>query len=201
VQETKITTVDATALGVFGLALITFVASTQKMGWTTGSAYLIPWALFLGCAAQIWAAAADFKRNNYFGSIVLGAFGLFWLAVAAHWFIANEWIGELPANADAKQFGYACFAFAIFSVFITIAAWEANKVFGIILTLIVVLLVSLGLQSLGVAPDVFSQTAAWSEFIVSLLGFYGAGALFLNGFFGRKVLPLGKPMGWVKKAA
>ncbi|MDR2164186.1 MAG: GPR1/FUN34/YaaH family transporter, partial [Zoogloeaceae bacterium] len=93
VQETKIVTADATALGVFGLALITFVASTQKMGWTTGSVYLIPWALFLGSIAQIWAAVVDFRRNSYFGAIVLGAFGLFWIAVAAHWAIANGWFG------------------------------------------------------------------------------------------------------------
>jgi hypothetical protein len=34
-----------------------------------------------------------------------------------------------------------------------------------------------------------------------MLGFYGSGAIFLNTFFGRQILPLGKPMGWVKKGA
>ena len=39
---------------------------------------------FLGSLAQIWASTIDFKKNNYFGAIVLGAYGLFWTAVAMH---------------------------------------------------------------------------------------------------------------------
>jgi succinate-acetate transporter protein len=199
VQETKILVADPTALGVFGLSLITFVAASSKLHWTDGSAYLIPWALCLGSFAQLWAAALDFKRNNYFGSIVLGAFGLFWIAVAFTWAIANGFFGEVPGNADLRQFGYACFGYMIFSAFVTVAAWEANKVFGIILSLIVVLLGALGLQILGVNPEFFGPVAGWSELSISILGFYAAGALFLNSFFGRQILPLGKPMGWVKK--
>ena len=200
VQETKIVTADPTALGVFGLSLITFVAASQKLGWTTGSTYLMPWALFLGSFAQLWAASLDFKRNNYFGSIVLGAFGLFWVAVTITWAIQNGFLGSIPENADLHQFGYACLGYMIFSIFITIAAWEANKVFGVILTLIVVLLGALGLQLLGINKELFSPIAGWSEFLISILGFYAAGAIFLNSFFGRQILPLGKPMGWVKKA-
>ena len=204
VQETKIVMADATALGVFGLSLITFVAASQKMGWTTGSAYLMPWALFLGSAAQIWAAAIDFKRNSYFGAIVLGAFGLFWIAVAMTWAIQNGFLGTVPENADLRQFGYACFGYLIFCVFVTVAAFEANKVFGAIMVLILVLLGSLGLQLLGVevgslTPKSFGNIAAWAEFLISLLGFYAAGAIFLNTFFGRPILSLGKPMGWIKK--
>src|SRR4051812_36048559 len=82
VTETKIIMSDPTALGVFGLSMVTFVAASQKMGWTSGSVYLIPWALFLGSIAQIWASSIDFKKNNYFGAIVLGAYGLFWIAVS-----------------------------------------------------------------------------------------------------------------------
>jgi succinate-acetate transporter protein len=204
IQETKIVSADPTALGVFGLSLITFVASTSKLHWTGNAVYLMPWALCLGSFAQLWAAAIDFKRNNYFGAIVLGAFGLFWIAVAFTWAIATGLFGTEVAG-DMKQFGYACLGYMIFSVFITVAAWEANKVFGVILSLIVVLLGALGLQNiLGKEDsyyDLLGLIAGVSELSISLLGFYAAGALFLNSFFGRQILPLGKPMGWVKKAA
>jgi hypothetical protein len=43
--------------------------------------------------------------------------------------------------------------------------------------------------------------AAWAEFAISMLGFYGAGAIFLNNFFGRTLLPLGAPMGWIRKGS
>lgn len=198
--ETKIVMSDPTALGVFGLAMVTFVAASAKMGWTTGVTYIIPWALFLGSVAQIWAATVDFKKNNYFGSIVLGAYGLFWVAVAMHWAISLGWFGPIdPAKADVKQFAVACIGYFIFSLFIMVAAFEANKAFAAILVLINVLLPSLALSILGIQPALFSSLAAWSELGISLIGFYAAGALFLNSYFGRIILPLGAPLGLIRK--
>jgi len=199
IHETKIVSADGTALGVFGLALITFVASSQKLGLTTGSVYLIPWALFLGSIAQIWGAAIDFRKNNYFGAIVLGAFGLFWVAVTMHWAIQNGIFGTVPANADLKQFGFACLGYFVLSVFFTVAAIEVNKVFGIILVLVNVLLLALGLSILGIFPALLSSVAAWSELLIAVFGFYASGAIFLNSFFGRILLPLGAPLDLIRK--
>ena len=79
------------------------------------------------------------------------------------------------------------------------AAFEANKVFAAILVLINVLLASLALSVLGIQPDLCKILAAYSEFAISLLGFYAAGAVFLNSYFGRTLLPLGKPLGLIRK--
>ena len=83
-----------------------------------------------------------------------------------------------------------------------VAAFEANKVFAAILVLINVLLPTLALSILYKGTP-FGETshhlAAWSELLISLLGFYAAGAVFLNSFFGRTLLPLGKPMGWIRE--
>ena len=201
VTETRIILSDPTALGVFGLAMVTFVASTQKMGWTTGSTFIIPWAFFLGALAQIWASTIDFKKNNYFGSIVLGVYGLFWAAVAMHWAISQGWFGVIDAKADPRQLAYACFGYFFFSLFIMVAAFEANKVFAAILILINVLLPSLGLSILGINHELFSVLAAWSELLISLLGFYAAGGIFLNSYFGRSLVPLGAPFGFIRKGA
>lgn len=198
-NEIKIVMSDPTALGVFGLAMVTFVAASAKLGWTSGVTYIIPWALFLGSIAQIWASTVDFKKNNYFGSIVLGAYGLFWVAVAMHWAISLGWLDAVGDKADPKQLAFACIGYFIFSIFIMIAAFEANKVFAAILVLINVLLPSLALSILGVNPQLFGPLAAWSELGISLLGFYAAGAIFLNNFFGRVMLPLGKPFGLIAK--
>ncbi len=199
--ETRIILSDPTALGVFGLAMVTFVAASQKMGWTTGTTYIIPWALFLGSVAQIWASTIDFKKNNYFGSIVLGVYGLFWVAVAMHWAISQGWFGAVDAKADPRQLAYACFGYFFFSLFIMVAAFEANKVFAAILILINILLPSLGFSILGIQPAIFSPLAAWSELLISLLGFYAAGAIFLNSYFGRPLIPLGAPCGFILKAS
>ncbi len=200
--ETKIVVSDPTALGVLGLSMVTFVAASAKMGWTSGVTYLIPWALFLGSIAQIWASAIDFKKNNYFGAIVLGAYGLFWIAVAMHWAISLGWLGAFDlTKADPKQLAFACIGYFIFSLFIMVAAFEANKVFAAILVLINILLPSLALSILGIQPELFGVLAAWSELIIALLGFYAAGAVFLNNFFGRVILSLGAPLGLIRKGA
>jgi len=201
VAETKVRVSDPTALGVFGLAMVTLVASSSKLGWTTGTAYIIPWAIMLGSLAQIWAAKMDFKNNNYFGAIVLGVYGLFWMAVAIHWAIGLGWLGDVGPLADVTQIGFAYFGYFVFSVFITVAACEMNKTFAAILVLIDVLFICLGLSAVGVAAGIFSHLAAYAEFGISLLGFYACGSIFLNNFFGRQVLPLGAPFGFIKKAA
>jgi hypothetical protein len=53
-------------------------------------------------------------------------------------------------------------------------------------------------QPLG---EVGSKLSAWSELLISLLAFYAAGAVFLNSYFGRTLLPLGKPTGWIRKGS
>lgn len=199
VTETKIIMSDPTALGVFGLSMVTLVAASQKMGWTSGNAYLIPWALFLGSIAQIWASSIDFKKNNYFGATVLGVYGLFWIAVAMHWAIGLGWFGAVGDKADPRQLGVACIGYFIFSLFIMVAALEANKVFAAILLMINVLLPSLALSLFGINAPFFSVVAAYSELAISLLGFYCSGAVFLNSYFGRTLLPLGRPFGFILK--
>lgn len=98
IVETRTTLADPTALGVFGLSLVTFVAASAKMHWTEGVGYLIPWTMFLGSIAQIWASSLDFKKNNYFGAIVLGVYGLFWMAVSMHWAISLGWFGAIQPS-------------------------------------------------------------------------------------------------------
>ena len=65
--------------------------------------------------------------------------------------------------------------------------------------LVDILLISLVLQIFGINPAFFGSLGAYSELIIGILGFYAAGAIFMNNFFGRQILPLGKPMGWIKR--
>ena len=189
---------DPTPLGVFGLAMVTFVAASQKLGWTSGTAFIIPWAFFLGATAQTIASYWDFKHNNLFGATVFGAFGLFWYSVAFAWLIkAGVFGATLAAQADVNQLGFAFFGYFIFSVFATVVSCDTNKVLFSIMVLIDVLLLCLALDAWGF--NWAHSIAAWSELGISLLGFYASGAIFLNKFAGRVVLPVGKPMGLLRK--
>ncbi|MFJ5761658.1 acetate uptake transporter [Neobacillus sp. NPDC093182] len=192
----KIITADPSALGLFGLAMVTLVASSQKLGLTEGTALILPWAFFLGGLAQLIASFLDSKKNNVFGTTAFGAFGLFWFGVGTTWLIQIGALGEkVLANADSKQLGVAFVGYLIFSLFMTIGAMETHKVLFFIFVLIDFLFIGLSLSSFDIMYEFSRMLAAISELLIALLSFYGSAAAVLNTQFGQVVLPVGKPFG------
>jgi succinate-acetate transporter protein len=199
-QTIHIAAADPSALGLFGLAMVTLVASSQKLEWTTGTSGIIPWAIFLGALAQLFACINDSKHQNTFGTTAFGAFGFFWLGVAFTWMIKLGVFGSAMADAfDPKQLGFAFLGYLIFSVFMTIGAMEANKTLFVIFVLIDFLFLGLTLNSFDIMPELSHTLAAVAEFLIALASFYGSAAAVLNAHFGRVFLPQGKPFGIFKK--
>ena len=198
-SKVKIVVADPSAIGLFGLAMVTLVASSQKLGLTSGVSLVIPWAIFLGACAQLVACVNDFKHNNHFGATAFGAYAFFWFAMAMSWMIQNGVFGEtLAAAADPKQFGFAFLGYLIFTLFMTIGAMETNKVLFFIFVLIDFLFLGLALSNLGIAEHAMHSLAAYSELLIAILSFYGCGANVLNNHFGKTFLKVGKPCGIFK---
>lgn len=199
-NNVKIMNADPSALGLFGLAMVTLVASSQKLGITNGISFVLPWAIFLGGFAQIFACINDSKRENVFGTTAFGAYGLFWFGVGVSWMIKEGVFGaELALGVDSKQLGFAFLGYLIFTIFMTIGAMETHKVLFIIFFLIDFLFIGLTLSSFGIATEFTHKLAAYSELLISLASFYGSAAAVLNSHFGREFLPVGKPFGILKK--
>jgi Predicted membrane protein len=199
-QNVKILNADPSALGLFGLAIVTLVASSQKLGLTSGVSYVIPWAIFLGGFAQLFACINDSKRQNVFGTTAFGAYAFFWFSVAGAWLIKAGTFGQgLATSVDAKQLGFAFLGYLIFTIFMTIGAAETNKVLFIIFFLINFLFLGLTLNSFGIMEEASHKLAAYSEFLISMASFYGSAASVLNAHFGKVFLPIGKPFGVFKK--
>jgi succinate-acetate transporter protein len=199
INNVKIVTADPSALGLFGLAIVTLVASSQKLGLTTGLSIVVPWAIFLGGFAQLFACINDSKRNNTFGATAFGAFAFFWMGTATSWLINMGVFGEvLASNVDMKQLGFAFLGYLIFTIFMTIGAMETHKVLFFIFFFIDLLFVGLTLDSFGIMGEFPHKLAAYSELMISILSFYGCGASVLNEHFGKIFLPVGKPFGIFK---
>lgn len=199
-NNVKIVVADPSALGLFGLAIITLVASSQKLGWTSGVSLIIPWAIFLGATAQLVACINDFKHNNVFGATAFGAYAFFWYAVGFTWMIQNGVFGPvLAAAVDTKQLGFAYLGYLVFTIFMTIGAMETHKVLFTIFVLIDFLFLGLTLSTFGIAKEATHMLAGYSELLIAIVSFYGAGAAVLNPHFGRVFLPVGKPFGIFKK--
>jgi len=183
------------ALGLFGLALVTLVASSQKLGITSGTSLIIPWAIFLGASAQLAASIYDFRRNNIFGGTAFGAYAFFWYGVALTWMTQLGMLGEKAATTgDVKQLGFAFLGYLIFTIYMTVGAMGTNKVLFIIFFLIDLLF--LGLSSNVLLGSHFGHTlAAWSELLISIFSFYGSAGVVLNTHYNKEILPVGKPFG------
>jgi len=188
----KISTADPTALGLLGLAIVTLVASSYKLGLTDGVSLIIPWAIFLGAIAQLYASFKDGQLGNTFGATAFGAYGLFWLGMACTWLIQNGVFGEnLQASVDTAQLGFAFLGFLIFTLFMTYGAASINRVLLFIFVMIDVLFLGLALGALA-GIQLGNTLAGIAELLISLLAFYGCGAAVLNAHYGKTVLPLGK---------
>lgn len=199
-QFITISTSDPSAIGLFGLAIVTLVASTQKLGITDGVSLVLPWAIFLGGFAQLFACIHDAKHSNTFGTTAFGAFALFWLGVGASWLIQLGVFGEkLAQAADPKQLGFVFIGYLIFSLFMTIGAMETHKVLFIIFILIDCLFIGLSLTSFEIYPEASHRFAGISEILIAVFSFYGSAAAVLNTHFGGVFLPIGKPFGIFKK--
>lgn len=198
-KEVKILVADPSALGLFGLAVITMVASSQKLGITSGVSLVIPWAIFLGAFAQLIASMNDFKHDNTFGATAFGAYALFWFSMGFTWLIQNGVFGDkLVAQVDTKQLGFAFLSYLIFTIFMTIGAMETHKVLFSIFFFIDFLFIGLTMNSFGIMGETGHHIAAYSELIISVLSFYASAAAVLNKHFGRVFLPVGKPFGIFK---
>ena len=199
-QNVKVINADPSALGLFGLAMVTLVASSQKLGLTEGLSFVIPWAIFLGGFAQLFACINDSKRNNTFGTTAFGAYAFFWFAVAASWLIKLGFFGTaLSKGVDGRQLGFAFLGYLIFTIFMTIGAAETHKVLFTIFFLINFLFIGLTLNAFEIMPEFSHKLAAYSELLISICSFYGSAAAVLNTHFGRVFLPVGKPFGIFKK--
>ena len=191
-KAVKITVADPTTLGLFGLALVTLVASSQKLGITEGVSYLVPWAIFVGGFIQIMASAFDFKHNNIFGATAFAAYGFFWVGMACCWLINLGVFGsELAGNVDVKQLGFIFIGYLLISIPLTISTLKMSKVMFVLMSFICLLFLSLAMDSFS-AGHAWHTVAAWTEFIISMLTFYALSAKYLNSFFGKEILKCGK---------
>lgn len=187
-------------LGLLGLAIVTLVASSQKLGITDGTAYIIPWAIFLGATAQFVAGLYDYKHNNTFGATAFCGYGLFWFGVGTTWLMQATGVIGKGAGFDPHQLGVAFLGYLIFTAFMTVGSMGTNKVLFIIFSLIDLLFLGLFMTTCF-GGEAWHHLAAYSEILISIFSFYGSAATLLNTHYGYTVLPIGAAFGpFLKKA-
>lgn len=186
---------NPSALGLLGLAIVTSVASSQKLGLTSGTAGLVGWAIFLGAIGQLMAGWLDYKHENAFGATAFCGYGLFWLGVAFSWMTQLGMFGLKAQEVfDIRQLGVAFLAYFVFSLIMTAVSMETNKVLFAIFVLIDFLFLGLSMNLLA-GSHWGHRIAAWSELFIAIGSFYALAANVMNTHYGRVIIPVGRAFG------
>lgn len=174
---------DPGALGLAAFALTTFVLSMSNTGIVPSSAAVLGLALFYGGIAQVIAGIWEFHNRNTFGATAFTSFGAFWLSF---WYLEST-----GANIAAGAAGVGTFllAWAIFTVYMTVAAKKTN---GSIFAVFVALSITFVLLAIGAFTGITAihQLGGWFGILTALLAWYGSFAVVFNSTAGRTVLPV-----------
>ncbi|SHL43247.1 acetate uptake transporter [Actinacidiphila paucisporea] len=179
---------DPGPLGLAGFAATTFVLSSFNAHLIDADLLpvVLPLALFYGGLVQLLAGMWEFRKGNTFGATAFGSYGAFWLSYAAYVkFVA----ADLPAATAHQATGLFLLIWAIFTVYMAIAALRTNgallAVFVALAATFIVLTVAEFAQSTGA-----TKVGGWLGLLTALLAWYASFAVVTNSTWKRAVVPV-----------
>ena len=179
---------DPGPLGLAGFAATTFVLSSFNANLIDASllTVVLPLALFYGGLIQLLAGMWEFKKGNTFGATAFGSYGAFWLSYAAYVkFVA----GHLPAATAHQATGLYLLIWAIFTVFMTVAALRTT---GALLAVFTTLAATFVLLTIGAfaQSDMTDKIGGWVGLLTALCAWYAAFAGVINATWKETVVPV-----------
>jgi uncharacterized protein len=183
-------------LGLFGFASATFMVSAHMAGWygtPTSPLYLAPFAAMFGGLAQFLAGMWSYRARDGLGTAMHGMWGSFWLAYGILYLLVAVGAIVVPATGTFPELGYWFLTLAAITGMGAIAATGENLGLFSVLAVLTVGAAFAAVHFL-VGGTGWLKASGWVLFASSVLAYYTAAAMMLEGAFGRVVLPLGKPM-------
>ena len=175
-------------LGLMGFGMTTVLLNIHNAGLFGGGesmGIILAMGIFYGGLAQIFAGIMEFRKGNTFGTTAFTSYGLFWISLVCIVLFGGEW-GTSPGFM-----GWYLFLWGLFTFFMWIATWKANRALQVVFLSLTILFWMLA------ARDAFGWFGTWAA-ITGYEGiFCGASAIYLamaeviNEKFERTVLPIG----------
>lgn len=181
----------ALALGLAAFALNLFLVSISLTGLAPQATFPVFLAsgFFYGFV-QILVGLHEYRIGSSFTGIVFGSFGAFWMSTALPVLLTTT--GALDfGSAAGPAFGIYFVAWTVFSAYLWLASFTANRTAWLIFTVLVVALIFFDLAEFGLVPIAYG---AWIGVVDAGLAWYMSAALVLNDAYGRTILPLGAPL-------
>lgn len=179
---------DPGPLGLAGFAATTFVLSSFNAHLIAQNLLLVvlPLALFYGGLIQLLAGMWEFKKGNTFGATAFASYGAFWLSYAAY---VKFIVADLPPSTANQATGLYLLIWAIFTVFMTVAALRTS---GALLAVFVTLSATFILLTIAefAQSETTTKIGGWIGLLTALCAWYTAFAGVVNATWKRPAVPV-----------
>jgi len=175
-------------LGLMGFGMTTVLLNLHNAGIFELGAGILAMGIFYGGLAQVIAGIMEFKKGNTFGTTAFTSYGLFWLTLV----FLVYFNGKLGVQANSECFMTAyLFMWGLFTFFMWIGTWKANRVLQAVFLTLTVLFWMLAARDGFGWKGTWAALTGWEGVVCGFLAIYCAMAQVINENFGRTVLPLG----------
>lgn len=184
-------------LGLFGFAAATFIVSADIVGWygndTRTPLILFPFAAVFGGLAQLLAGMWAYRARDGLATAMHGTWGSFWLGYGLYYLLValNVLPGPATDPVAAGAFGFWFVALAAITWAGTFAATAENLAVTAVLATLAAGSTLLAIAFIG-GVAVVATIGGYVLIASSLLAWYTASGMMLEGTFKRPVLPLGR---------
>jgi succinate-acetate transporter protein len=180
-------------LGLFGFAGATFIVAANLAGWygsETSPQYLFPFAAFFGGLAQFIAGMWSFRARDGLATAMHGMWGSFWMAYGLLNLLVAIGVYALPTGT----FPELGFWFIVLAVITGLGALASLAESMGLFTVLTTLAVGSGFLAVHYLTAVgwWETAGGWILVASAVAATYTAGAMMLEGTWGRVILPLGK---------
>jgi succinate-acetate transporter protein len=178
------------SLGLAAFALPLFIWGAINADFfdrTTAVMFLIPLGLVYGGLTQYIAGMWAFRKHEPFLATLFSAFGAFWVSYAVLLWMERARFFDLGADRN-DLLGLFFTGWAIFSVYMLVAATRLNRALALMLLALTATFV---VVAIGFYADASGWTTlgGWLAMVAGVLCWYASAADVVNSAFGRILLP------------
>jgi len=181
------TVADPAVLGLASFALPTFMLGLINAEIVNKHTAPIVFGLllFYGGLGQLLAGMWEYRRNNSFGTVAFGSFGLFYLSL---WAFFQFYEKEVPPAQLADSLGTFFVCWAVLGLILWVASFHTTLVVNLIFLLTTALLTVLGIGNF-INNTTVLHVGGYIGIALGLVGWYGCASTLVNETFGRTVIP------------
>lgn len=179
-------TANPAPLGLCAFGMTTILLSIHNAGVTALSSPIVAMAVFYGGLAQLIVGLMEWKKNNTFGMVTFGSFGLFWISFAAILVMPALGLAAAPTTLDLAAF-LAVWGILIVGLFI--CSLRMHRILQVTLAAVVLLVVLLVAANLSGIHVVHTLAGIMGIIAGGLALYMGIGAV-INEIYGSRVVPV-----------